>query len=67
MLMSKRYVKCTHNTGYPASLTAGKKYEVVPDADADKHSMIRVVDNSGDNYLFDAGRFVAVTSCGSPL
>lgn len=30
------------------------------DADAERHGQVRVVDESGEDYLFDAGRFVAI-------
>lgn len=56
---SKRraFAVCVDNTGYPASLEAGKLYAVIPDAQAEKHGLIRVIDESGDDYGYSAERF----------
>jgi hypothetical protein len=48
---------CIDNTGYPASLEAGKLYPVVPDEEAAKHGYVRVVDESGEDYWHSADRF----------
>ena len=56
---SKRtvFAVCINNTGYPASLVAGKLYQVVPDAEAEKHGLIRVIDESGEDYGYSSERF----------
>src|SRR5213593_4707920 len=56
---SKRtvFAVCINNTGYPASLEAGKLYQVLPDVEAEKHGLIRVVDESGEDYGYSAERF----------
>src|SRR5205823_2382448 len=56
---SKRtvFAVCINNTGYPASLEAGKLYQVVPDAAAAKHGLIRVIDESGEDYGYSSERF----------
>ena len=51
------FAVCINNTGYPASLEAGKLYEVFPDAEAEKHGLIRVIDESGEDYGHSAERF----------
>ena len=51
------FAVCVDNAGYPASLEAGKLYEVVPDAEAEKHGLIRVIDESGEDYGYSAERF----------
>ncbi|MBI1294208.1 hypothetical protein GC175_04530 [bacterium] len=56
----KTYVLCISNEGYPASLETRKIYEVIPDPDGDRFGMIRVVDESGEDYLFEADRFVPI-------
>jgi hypothetical protein len=56
-----RFAICIRNEGYPVSLELGKVYPVIADADAAEDGMIRVVDESGDDYLFDGGRFVVIT------
>ncbi|OQW43199.1 MAG: hypothetical protein A4S08_00930, partial [Proteobacteria bacterium SG_bin4] len=50
--MSKHQLAiCTDNRGYEVSLEIRKLYEVLPDADAEKHAQIRVIDESGEDYL----------------
>ena len=55
-----RFGVCTDNRGYPASLEVGKLYAVIPDAEAAKHGYIRVIDESGEDYLFAKSQFVFV-------
>jgi hypothetical protein len=49
---SKQLVVCINNEGYPASLEKRKIYLTFRDATADKHGLIRVVDESGEDYLY---------------
>ena len=53
---------CTvhRNTGNEASLILGKVYRVVPDTRAAKDDLVRVIDESGEDYLFDKDQFVLV-------
>ena len=55
-----RFAVCSHNTGYEASLERNKIYVVIPDEAAERDGDLRVVDESGEDYLFSADRFVAV-------
>jgi hypothetical protein len=55
-----QYVICVQNGGYEASLERRKLYAVVPDAQAEKRRHIRVVDESGEDYLYPREYFVAV-------
>ena len=55
-----RFAVCIKNEGYKASLELGKLYRVIPDKDADAHGLIRVVDESGEDYAFAANRFHAL-------
>jgi hypothetical protein len=48
----QRFVVCVLNEGYAASLEVRKIYEVIPDAEAEKHKQLRVIDESGEDYLF---------------
>jgi hypothetical protein len=48
------------NTGYEASLERNKIYVVIPDETAERDGDLRVVDESGEDCLFAADRFVAV-------
>ena len=56
----KRFVVCVRNTGYPASLEVRKIYTAVSDRSAEAHGMLRVVDESGEDYLYPAKFFMAV-------
>lgn len=58
--MSRRFVVCIDNTDYLASLIPGKLYEVLPDEDAAKDDFIRVIDESGEDYLYHQGLFIPV-------
>ena len=49
---SKQLVVCINNEGYPVSLEKRKIYLALRDAMADKRGLIRVVDESGDDYLY---------------
>ncbi|MBX3000863.1 MAG: hypothetical protein KF893_20240 [Caldilineaceae bacterium] len=58
--MVKKYVLCISNTGYPVSLETRKIYEVIPDPDGERFGMLRIIDESGEDYLFEADRFVPI-------
>jgi hypothetical protein len=51
---------CVRNDGYEASLERNKIYSVLPDDEAERDGDLRVVDESGEDYLFSANRFVAI-------
>ena len=55
-----RFVVCVDNAGYPASLELHKVYMVVQDAEAEADGDIRVVDESGEDYLYSQDRFVPI-------
>ena len=57
---TRRYVICISNEGYPASLEVRKVYRVLPDSVASRHGMIRVVDESGSDYLYPVRYFVPI-------
>lgn len=63
---SSRYVKCLFNHGDDLSLTPGQFYQVLPD-EAEVHGMLRVIDNTGEDYLFDAALFEEVRDLSSLL
>jgi len=56
----KRFVVCVRNTGYPASLELRKIYQALPDADAEAHNLVRVIDESGEDYLYPEKFFRAL-------
>ncbi|MBZ5523698.1 MAG: hypothetical protein LAP21_15800 [Acidobacteriia bacterium] len=49
------------NEDYPASLELRKIYAAVPDRTAGKSGMVRIVDESGEDYLFPADYFIAIS------
>ncbi len=54
-----RFLICVNNDGYAASLEVRKLYPVVADKTAEGHSLVRVIDESGEDYLYPAMLFVA--------
>ena len=55
-----RFVVCIDNSDYEASLELHKVYPVVPDRDAAREGDLRIVDESGEDYLYERDRFVAI-------
>lgn len=55
--MNTRFAVCINNKGFEASLEVGKLSEVVTDTDAESDDMIRVIDEDGEDYLFEANIF----------
>ena len=60
MSTEHRFVICIQNEGYPASLELWKVYRVLPDKKAAKHQLIRVIDESGEDYLYSETYFVPI-------
>lgn len=58
--VTKQFAVCIENSGNEASLILGKVYRVLPDRRAAKDDLVRIVDESGEDYLFDKGQFVFV-------
>ena len=54
------FVVCLKNNGYEVSLELRKIYQALPDADAAKHRQVRVIDESGDDYLYPASYFAPI-------
>ncbi len=51
------FVLCVENTDYEASLVLGKVYSLVQDPVAAKDDLVRIVDESGEDYLYDKTHF----------
>ena len=58
---TKQFAVCVDNDGYEASLILGKIYRVLADARAARDGLVRIVDESGEDYLFDKGHFLFVS------
>jgi hypothetical protein len=54
------FAVCVKNEGYEASLERNKIYTVVPDAEAGQDGDVRVIDESGDDYLYPEDWFVLI-------
>jgi hypothetical protein len=54
------FVVCVRNDEVPASLERRKIYQVLPDADAEKSGMLRVIDESDEDYLYPSKWFIPV-------
>lgn len=59
--VASKFVVCVNNDGYPASLELHKIYRVLPDGDAEADGDLRVVDESGEDYLYAAIQFILVS------
>jgi hypothetical protein len=60
MKAEEKFAICVHNEGYSVSLELWKVYRVLPDKKAAQHQLIRIVDESGEDYLFDETWFVPI-------
>jgi len=56
----QRFFLCIRNEGYAASLQVRAVYAVLRDPEAETHRMLRIVDESGEDYLFPANLFVPI-------
>ena len=59
--LSHRIAICVDNTDYELSLERRKVYPILPDATAERDDYVRIVDETGEDYLFPASRFVFLT------
>ena len=55
---AKQLVVCVENDGYAVALEKRKIYVALRDAAAEKHQMLRIVDESGEDYLYPESYFV---------
>jgi hypothetical protein len=57
MAQAKQLVVCIDNKDYPASLEKRKIYVALRDPEAEKHGLLRIVDESGEDYLYPKASF----------
>ena len=60
MTTQRQYVVCLDNEGYKASLVARRIYQAIPDPEASGRGLLRVIDESGEDYLFPEKLFEAI-------
>ncbi len=58
--MKHKFLICVENGGYEASLEPRKLYETLPDKEAELHSQVRIIDESGEDYLYPSSFFAPV-------
>jgi len=59
-MKAKQFAICLRNDGYEVSLERRKIYPVLPDPEAAKHRQIRVIDESGEDYLYPQNFFAPI-------
>ena len=57
---SRQFVMCVENESNPESLQLLKVYRTLPDPEAERHRMIRVIDEEGEDYLYPKDWFVKI-------
>jgi hypothetical protein len=57
---TKPFALCIDDSDYKASLIRGKVYQILPDSKATKDDLVRIVDESGEDYLYHKSHFVFV-------
>ncbi len=60
MAKTDRYVVCVSNQGNPAALEVRKIYRVIDDTAAESHGLMRIIDESGEDYLYPEKFFVPI-------
>ena len=60
-MKTQGYAVCLKNAGFTASLELRKLYAVVEDPDAEANDLIRVIDESGEEYIYPARLFQRLT------
>ena len=58
--LKRRFALCINNTDYEASLIPKKIYEIIPDEEAVKDDFLRIIDESGEDYLYHISHFIIV-------
>jgi hypothetical protein len=58
--LKPEFAICIRNDNHPASLEVHKVYRLLPDVDAASHKMLRVIDESGEDYLYPEDFFVRI-------
>jgi len=58
--MKHKFLVCIDNKGYEASLELRKLYEKITDKEAERHNQVRIIDESGEYYLYPSQFFVPI-------
>ena len=60
-MIKTKFLLCVKNEGYSASLELRKLYPRIPDKKVEAHNLVRVIDESGEDYVYPAVNFVSVS------
>ena len=60
MSAQHQFAICVQNEGYSVSLELWKVYRMIPDPRAAKDQLVRIIDESGEDYLYDQSWFVPI-------
>ena len=58
--LPRKFAICVNNADYPVALELHKLYRLVPDEEAERDGDLRVIDESGEDYLYPAEYFLVV-------
>jgi len=58
--VKNKFLLCVNNKGYEASLEMRKLYENIPDKEAERHGLVKIIDESGEDYLYSASYFAPI-------
>ena len=58
--MKKKYLICINNEGYSTSIEKRKLYERVEDSESEKFNLVRIIDESGEDYLYPGNYFLGI-------
>lgn len=59
--MKQKSLLCVNNIGYEVSLELLKLYEQIPDKEAASYQQVRIIDESGEDYLYPADYFAPIS------
>jgi len=59
-MVKNKFLLCINNVDYEASLELRKLYENIPDKEAERHGQVRIIDESGEDYLYPAVYFAPI-------
>jgi len=58
--MKKKYLICVNNEGYSTSIEKRKLYERVEVSESEKFNLVRIIDESGEDYLYPYNFFIGI-------
>ncbi len=59
-VMKTKLIVCVNNKGFEASLEKRKLYQVIEDYSAEQMNLVKVIDESGEDYLYPSSLFLGI-------